>query len=142
MHFTNIYTVDTSRMALSCNLKPHSLLWLYTITGLDWWTGLVDWTGGLDWWTGLVDWTGGLDWWTGLVDWTGGLDWWTGLVDWTGGLDWWTGLVDWTGGLDWWTGLVDWTGGLDSVFFCLFFILAHIWATGRSYCYIECKICR
>ena len=22
-----------------------------TITGLDWWTGLVDWTGGLDWWT-------------------------------------------------------------------------------------------
>jgi len=26
---------------------------LYTITGLDWWTGLVDWTGGLDWWTGL-----------------------------------------------------------------------------------------
>ena len=26
-----------------------------TITGLDWWTGLVDWTSGLDWWTGLVD---------------------------------------------------------------------------------------
>ena len=22
--------------------------------GLDWLTGLVDWTGGLDWWTGLV----------------------------------------------------------------------------------------
>ena len=36
-----------------------------TIAGLDWWTGLVDWTG-LD-WTGL-DWTG-LDW-TGL-EWTG-----------------------------------------------------------------------
>ena len=35
-----------------------------------------------------------------------------------------------------------WTGLVDSVFFCLFFILAHIWATGRSYCYIECKICR
>jgi len=33
---------------------------------VDWWTGLVDWTGGLDWWTGLVDWTGGQDWWTDI----------------------------------------------------------------------------
>ena len=24
-----------------------------TITGLDWWTRLVDWTGGLDWWTDI-----------------------------------------------------------------------------------------
>jgi len=31
------------------------LLWQSTITGLDWWTGPVDWTGGLDRWTGLVD---------------------------------------------------------------------------------------
>ena len=29
------------------------LAWEYTIAGLDWWTGLVDWTGGLDWWTDL-----------------------------------------------------------------------------------------
>ena len=28
------------------------LQWSYTITGLDLWIGLVDWTGGLDWWTG------------------------------------------------------------------------------------------
>jgi len=46
--------------------------------GLDWRTGLEDWTGGLDWRTGLEDWTAGLgDWRTGeLEDWkTGGLDW-------------------------------------------------------------------
>ena len=42
----------------------------------------------VDWWTGLVGWTGG----PGLVGWTGGLDWWAGLVGWTG-------LVDRTGGL-------------------------------------------
>ena len=41
---------------------------VFPFTGLDYWTGLLDWTG-LD-WTGL-DWTG-LDW-TGL-DWTGRLD--------------------------------------------------------------------
>ena len=28
-------------------------MWQSTITVLEWWTGLVDWTGGLDWWTGL-----------------------------------------------------------------------------------------
>ena len=39
--------------------------WPSTITGPDY--------SGLDWWTGLVDWTDGLDWWTGLMDWTGGL---------------------------------------------------------------------
>ena len=26
MHFANCYTVDTSRLALQCNLKPHGLL--------------------------------------------------------------------------------------------------------------------
>ena len=34
--------------------------WTSELDGLDWWTGLVDWTSRLDWWTGLVDWTGGL----------------------------------------------------------------------------------
>jgi len=29
-------------------------------TGLDYWTGLLDWTTGLDYWTGLLDWTTGL----------------------------------------------------------------------------------
>jgi len=29
-------------------------------TGLDYWTGLSDWTTGLDYWTGLLDWTTGL----------------------------------------------------------------------------------
>ena len=55
-------------------------------TGLDYWTGLLDWTTGLDYWTGLLDWTTGLDYWTGLLDWTTGLDYWTGLLDWTTGL--------------------------------------------------------
>jgi len=30
----------------------------------NYWTGLS----GMDWCTGLVEWTGGLDWWIGLVD--------------------------------------------------------------------------
>ena len=29
--------------------------WQSTITGLEQWTGLMDWNSGLDWWTGLVD---------------------------------------------------------------------------------------
>ena len=33
----------------------------------------MDWTG-LDSWTGQLDWTVGLDSWTGLLDWTIGLD--------------------------------------------------------------------
>ena len=37
---------------------------LFVITGLDYWTGLLDWTTGLDYWTGLLDWTTGLDYWT------------------------------------------------------------------------------
>ena len=37
----------------------------------------MDWIGGLDWWTGLVNWTSP---WTGLMDWTDGLDWWTAVV--------------------------------------------------------------
>ena len=38
----------------------------------------MDWTG-LDNWTGQLDWTIGLDSWTGLLDWTVGLDYWTGF---------------------------------------------------------------
>ena len=41
-----------------------------------------------------MDWTG-LDSWTGQLDWTIGLDGWTGQLDWTVGLDSWTGLLDW-----------------------------------------------
>ena len=48
------------------------------ITGLDYWTGLLDWTTGLDYWTGLLDWTTGLGYWTGLLDWATGLH---GLLD-------------------------------------------------------------
>jgi len=44
-----------------------------TVTGLDYWTGLPDWTTILDYWTGLPDWTTRLDYWTGLPDWTTGL---------------------------------------------------------------------
>ena len=32
-------------------------MWLYLITGLDYWTGLLDWVTGLGYWTGLLDWT-------------------------------------------------------------------------------------
>ena len=67
---------------------------VYEFTGLDYWTGLLDWTTGLDYWTGLLDWTTGLDYWTGLLDWTTGLDYWTGLLDWTTGLDYWTAGAD------------------------------------------------
>ena len=28
-------------------LRSTTIQWLYTISGLDWWTGLVDWTTGL-----------------------------------------------------------------------------------------------
>ena len=45
-----------------------------------------------------MDWTG-LDSWTGQLDWTVGLDNWTGQLDWTIGLDSWTGQLDWTIGL-------------------------------------------
>ena len=38
----------------------------------------MDWTG-LDNWTGQLDWTIGLDSWTGQLDWTVGLDYWTGF---------------------------------------------------------------
>jgi len=38
-----------------------------TIAGLDYWTGLLDWTTGLDYWTGLLDWTIGLDYSTALL---------------------------------------------------------------------------
>ena len=41
---------------------------VYPFTGLDYWTGLLDWTTGLDYWTGLLDWTTGLDYWTVLLD--------------------------------------------------------------------------
>ena len=48
-----------------CNFKLLIFIfpfcWVYLNYGLDC---------GLDWWTGLMDWTDGLDWWTGLVDWT------------------------------------------------------------------------
>ena len=46
-----------------------------------------------------MDWTG-LDSWTGQLDWTVGLNNWTGQLDWTIGLDNWTGQLDWTIGLD------------------------------------------
>ena len=49
-----------------------------------------------------MDWTG-LDSWTGQLDWTVGLDYWTGQLDWAIELDSWTGLLDWTVGLDYWT---------------------------------------
>ena len=39
----------------------------------------MDWTG-LDSWTGQLDWTAGLDNWTGQLDWTVGLDYWTGIL--------------------------------------------------------------
>ena len=112
-----------------------------TITGLDNWTRLLDWTTGLDYWTGLLDWTTGLDYWTtGLDYWTHpnckihlvqcrtevkrtySLSYftntapfgWVQSLDWTTGLDYWTGLLDWTTGLlDWTTGLDYWTTGLD-----------------------------
>ena len=35
-------------------------LGVFVFTGLDYWTGLLDWTTGLDYWTGLLDWTTGL----------------------------------------------------------------------------------
>ena len=51
-------------------------------------------------WTGLDSWTGQLDWTVGQLDWTVGLDSWTGQLDWTVGLDSWTGQLDWTIGLE------------------------------------------
>jgi len=60
--------------------KPFSG-WVGTITGLDYWTGLLDWTTGLDYWTGLLDWTTGFTQtakgWVQSLDWTTGLDYWT-----------------------------------------------------------------
>ena len=45
-----------------------ALFWVYPFTGLDYWTGLLDWTTGLEYWTGLLDWTTGLDYWTDLLN--------------------------------------------------------------------------
>ena len=27
-------------------------------SGMEWWTGTVEWNGGLEWWTGMVEWNG------------------------------------------------------------------------------------
>ena len=61
-------------------------------SGLEHWTGLLDWNTGLDYWTGTLDWTTGLEHWTGLLDWNTGLDYWTGTLDWTTGLEHWTDI--------------------------------------------------
>ena len=39
--------------------------WLL-FSGLDYWTGILDWTTGLEYWTGLLDWNTGLDYWTDI----------------------------------------------------------------------------
>jgi len=46
----------------SCEIKSGRGLGtrVSTIAGLDYWTGLLDWTTGLDYWTGLLEWTTGL----------------------------------------------------------------------------------
>ena len=44
----------------------------------------MEWTSGVDWWTGLVEWTGGHTHHT-QVEWT--------IVEWR--------LVEWTSGMDW-----------------------------------------
>ena len=42
-------------------IRSHMVcVWVYPFTGLDYWTGLLDWTTGLDYWNGLLDWTTGL----------------------------------------------------------------------------------
>ena len=73
-------------MVYNFMLSAAGPFWPSLFSGLDYWTGLLDWTTGLDYWNGLLDWTTGLDYWTGLLDWTTGLDYWTGLLDWTTGL--------------------------------------------------------
>ena len=70
------YNHSTLKMKTSWN-------WLSTITGLDQWNRLVEWTTGLEYWTGLLDWTTGLEYRSGLLDWTTGLEYRSGLLDWT-----------------------------------------------------------
>ena len=52
--------VTTTHQCKQCKLPlcalPCHELWECLITGLDYWTGPLDWTTGLDHWTGLLDW--------------------------------------------------------------------------------------
>ena len=35
---------------------------VFGFSGMEWWTGMVEWNGGLEWWNGMVDWNGGMEW--------------------------------------------------------------------------------
>ena len=59
----------------------HTLCRLSGFSGMEWWTGMVEWNGGMEWWNGTVEWNGGMEWWNGMVEWNGGLEWWNGMVE-------------------------------------------------------------
>ena len=31
-------------------------------SGMEWWTGMLEWNGGMEWWNGMVEWNGGMEW--------------------------------------------------------------------------------
>ena len=35
---------------------------VFGFSGIEWWTGTVEWNGGLEWWNGMVEWNGGMEW--------------------------------------------------------------------------------
>ena len=37
-------------------------------SGMEWWTGMLEWNGGLECWNGMVEWNGGMEWWNSLSD--------------------------------------------------------------------------
>ena len=47
---------------------------------MEWWDGVVGWSGGMEGWDGVVGWSDGMERWDGVVGWSGGMEWWDGVV--------------------------------------------------------------
>ena len=48
---------------LACHILKLLLTstWAPGFSGMEWWTGMVEWNGGMEWWNGMVEWNGGLE---------------------------------------------------------------------------------
>ena len=70
---SGLVQISISISLFTCFLDNSVTEWGLLFSGLDYWTGLLDWNTGLEHWTGTLDWNTGLEHWTGTLDWTTGL---------------------------------------------------------------------